>query len=150
MYCDCSCRFLLFFILIVSDLSHSIIYLKWKAHIGKVCDVQFGSPDEEKVYSLGEDSMFFLWVTSAEIVPLRGIHLHNYQHPPQLTWKETVRTSTIHVTHPATGRNKLFGLCFGYKYILISSVEGKVVYKVKECNLGSNIFTFCVWFQKQF
>ena len=106
-------------------------YFEWKAHDGKVYDVQFGSGDEEKVYSLGEDKMFYLWATSTKsALLLREIHFENYQLPPQLSWQEQPVGFLAHVTHPAAGKNKLFGFCFEYKYILISSVEGKVVYKV--------------------
>ena len=135
------------FILVVSDLPSSTP-LEWKAHRGKVYEVQFGSFDEEKVYSLGEDKMFYLWATSTTSAPLRKIHFDNYQHPPQQTWEQSLLPTSVHVTHPAAGKTKLFGFCFGYKYILISSVDGKVVYKVKKCNLGSNISQFVCGFRQ--
>ena len=137
----CTCSEVLLFLLsyitiipIVSDLSSSADF-GWKAHFGKVYEVQFGSADEEKVYSLGEDGMFFLWDTSRTSAPLRVIRFDNLQLPPQLSWMQKLRVANVHISHPAPGKNKLFGFCFAYKYLLISSVEGKVVYEVKECNL---------------
>ena len=132
-------------VIIVSDLPGSK-YLEWKAHNGKIYDVQFGSTDEEKVYSLGEDKSFYLWATSTTNAPLMETHFDDYQLPPQLKWKERHLGLTMNISHPAAGRNKLFGFCYAHKYILISSVRGKVVYKVKYCDLCSNIFTICVWF----
>ena len=119
------------FIGIVADLSGPA-YFEWKAHRGKVYDVQFGSADEKKVYSLGEDTKFYLWDTSATSAPLREIHFQDYQHPPQLrlevhhTWSKNK-----HICHPAIGRSKLFGFGFAHKYILISSVEGNIFYQVR-------------------
>ena len=117
-------------LVVVAELSDPK-YFEWKAHIGKVDDVQFGSGEEEKVYSLGDDKMFCLWDTSTTNAPLRKIHFQDYQCTPQLTWTERPRVRKIHVSHPAVGRSKLFGFGFADKYILISSVEGKVLYEVK-------------------
>ena len=120
--------------LVVSDLSgSSSSVFKWNARKGKICDVQFDFADETKVYSLEEDKkMLRLWGTSID-TPLRKIHFEDYPPPPlypTLTesywWFRTRR-----IPHPAIGRNKLFGFVFTDKYILISSVEGKVLYEVK-------------------
>ena len=134
--CDCS-YFLLYLFLIVFDLSGSA-YFEWKAHNGKVYDVQFGSADEEKIYSLGEDKMFYLWAASTTSAPVTEINLNNcQQHPRQFTGKEQHEGGLISIPQPDAVQNKLFGFCFAnkYLYILNSSVKRMVVYKVKECNL---------------
>ena len=133
-------------VLIVSDLFRSASF-EWKAHNSKVHEVQFGSSDEGKVCSLGDDQMFYLWDTSTTSAPLGKMHFDNYQLPPELTWKDQYRGYTTHLFHPAANRKKLFGYFFGYNYLLISSVKGKVVYEVKECNLCSNaltIYSVCI------
>ena len=127
------------------------VYSEWKAHSSKVYEVQFGSSDEEKVYSLGDDKMFYLWATSATSAPLKTMHFDNYQYPPQLTWKEQHLGIPTQFSHPAAGKEKLFGFFMGYKYLVISSVEGKAVYEVKECNLCSNALIIYVQLRfKQF
>ena len=138
--------FYFFFAPVVSDLSDRA-YFEWKAHDGRVCDVQFGSTDETKVYSLGEDKMFCLWSTSTTSAPLKEIHFDDYQPPPRLTRIERYYIiRNIRISHPAIGRNKLFGFAFAYKYIMISSVEGKALYEVK-CNKNClNIFITIIHF----
>ena len=96
-----------------------------------IYDVQFGSADESKVYSLGEDKMFCLWNASLSDVPLMKMHckVDPCQLPP------TVALSTVfgsnHLPFPTSGRNKLFGSFCAYKYLLISSSEEKVLCKVQ-------------------
>ena len=99
-----------------------------------IYDVQFGSADESKVYSLGEDKMFCVWnVSKRDDTPLMKMpcEINPRRLSPTITIPIVLSTEKIVLHVPTSGRNKLFATFCSYKYLLISSSEAKVLCEVR-------------------